>query len=322
MDNLTHSLIGYMLSRSGLDRLHPRATLILVLAANAPDIDGVSWFAGPITYLDTHRGWTHSVVMLPLFALFPWLVAKLFTRRGPFPWVRGWILAMIGVASHLFLDWTNVYGVRLLSPFSQHWYRADLTSLYDFWIWMALFICIVAPWLGRLVSGEIGAKQSKGRGFAIAGLLLFFAIDGGRAFLHERTIEIMSSRIYEGGTVVRYAAWPNPANPFRWRGYVETPVSHRVYDINVLGDFDPTLGRVFYKPDPSAALDAARTDAQVRGLLRFSQFPMWRLLPGEREDTTRVDLMDLRFGTPPPPHFAVSALIDSASRVVDSKFSF
>ena len=39
MDNLTHSLTGLMLSRAGLNRFYPRATLVLVIAANIPDID-------------------------------------------------------------------------------------------------------------------------------------------------------------------------------------------------------------------------------------------------------------------------------------------
>jgi len=39
MDKLTHSLVGVLLSRAGVKRLAPRATVTLVLGANAPDID-------------------------------------------------------------------------------------------------------------------------------------------------------------------------------------------------------------------------------------------------------------------------------------------
>ena len=39
MDNITHSLTGLMLSRAGLNRISPEATWVLLLAANAPDID-------------------------------------------------------------------------------------------------------------------------------------------------------------------------------------------------------------------------------------------------------------------------------------------
>src|SRR5207248_11360495 len=61
MDDLTHSLTGLMFSRAGLNRFHPRASLILIMAANAPDVDIVSWFGGPLTYLEYHRGLAHSL---------------------------------------------------------------------------------------------------------------------------------------------------------------------------------------------------------------------------------------------------------------------
>ena len=46
LDNPTHTLVGLMLSRAGLNRWTPRPDLLLTLAANAPDIDAVSWFGG------------------------------------------------------------------------------------------------------------------------------------------------------------------------------------------------------------------------------------------------------------------------------------
>ena len=39
MDNLTHSLVGLMLARAGLEKTTPRGTAMMVLAANAPDAD-------------------------------------------------------------------------------------------------------------------------------------------------------------------------------------------------------------------------------------------------------------------------------------------
>ncbi len=50
MDNITHSLVGLMLARAGLEKTTPRGTAMMVLAANAPDIDAVFWFSGTQTY--------------------------------------------------------------------------------------------------------------------------------------------------------------------------------------------------------------------------------------------------------------------------------
>ena len=60
MDNLTHSLVGWMLSRAGIDRKIPRAAPLMIVAANIPDLDVVSLAGGPLSYLTWHRSYTHA----------------------------------------------------------------------------------------------------------------------------------------------------------------------------------------------------------------------------------------------------------------------
>src|ERR1039458_896251 len=147
MDPLTHTAAGLFLSRIGLKRWSPLATPILLLAANAPDIDIVTASGGSLSYLHYHRHLTHSVLAMPLIA----------------------------VASHLLLDLTNAYGIRLLLPFSAEWLQLDLNNIYDLWIWGVFLLCLAAPFVGRLVGSEIasgGARdQHHGRGFAWLALL-------------------------------------------------------------------------------------------------------------------------------------------------------
>ena len=57
------------MSRAGLDRLTPHASWILLLAANAPDVDIVSAFGGSLTFLHYHRHVTHALVALPVLPL-------------------------------------------------------------------------------------------------------------------------------------------------------------------------------------------------------------------------------------------------------------
>src|SRR3954451_5444736 len=117
MDNLTHSLTGYPLARAGLDRFVPRAPVLLVLAANAPDLDILFLTQGRLQYFEAHRGYSHSVLVLPFLALLTVAVtAAIFRQR--LPWLKAWLICCIGVASHLLIDWTNNYGIRLTLPFS------------------------------------------------------------------------------------------------------------------------------------------------------------------------------------------------------------
>jgi hypothetical protein len=56
VDNLTHTLTAVAISQTGLNRKTRFATLTLILAANAPDIDVLSGLRGSVTYLEYHRG--------------------------------------------------------------------------------------------------------------------------------------------------------------------------------------------------------------------------------------------------------------------------
>ena len=92
------------------------------------------------------------------------LLVRLFARR-PLRWTGAYLISAIGVASHLALDSTNIYGVRLLLPFSARWFHLDITSVIDIWIWAMILLALAAPLISRLVSSEIGAK-TQGRGGA------------------------------------------------------------------------------------------------------------------------------------------------------------
>src|ERR1700756_1263094 len=61
LDPVTHMMTGACLSRAGLNRKTGLATLTLVLALEAPDIDSLSYLGGGITGLQYHRGITHSL---------------------------------------------------------------------------------------------------------------------------------------------------------------------------------------------------------------------------------------------------------------------
>src|SRR6266702_2657712 len=155
MDNISHSLTGLALARSGLNRVCPHATLLMILSANTPDIDIVALRGGPLSYLEWHRGYSHSLFCLPLMALLPVLVVAA-SYRQKLPWLRAWLLCCIGVGSHLLMDWTNSYGVRFLLPFSSAWFHLDLNGLYDGWILAVLVFAALWPVFSQLVSTEIG----------------------------------------------------------------------------------------------------------------------------------------------------------------------
>ena len=147
MDNLTHSLVGALIGQAGLKRKTGLAMPALIIGANLPDVDAACfvWLEG-VEHLGFRRGITHGP---PALVLLPLLLAGLLygfdrwqARRGKRPVGRirvnfGWLfaLAFVGCLTHPALDWLNVYGIRLLEPFSSQWFYGDTLFIIDVWLW-------------------------------------------------------------------------------------------------------------------------------------------------------------------------------------------
>jgi inner membrane protein len=315
MENLTHTIVGLMLARVGLEKTTPRGAGMLMLAANAPDIDGVTWLGGTLSYIETHRTYTHSLAFLPLMALLPMLLV-----RARFSW-RSYLASMAAVLSHLLLDWTNSYGIPLALPFSGHRFRLDTVNLVDFWIWAILVGALWATALSSRVDGEIRPASNPGarRGWAWAALLVLLAYESGRWAAHDRAIQVMASRVYESAPPRRVTALPVALHPLAWRGVIEGDGFTILVPVNLGGEYDPGAGRLYRDAPPIPALDAALRTRPFQVLNRFSQLPFWKVTPVA--EGVRVELIDLRFGSPETPGFAAAAaIVDPMGKVLRAGF--
>jgi len=155
MENLAHTLLGLSFAKAGLERATPLATTTLVISSNLPDID-VLGRVGTDTgvYLEYHRGFTHGFLGLGILAAALTVVLMFVDRRfrlrrdlfrRPLRPVRIFLLAYLGGLGHTFMDFTNVYGVRPLLPFSARWFYGDLVFVVDPFIWLILGAAVV--WL-------------------------------------------------------------------------------------------------------------------------------------------------------------------------------
>jgi inner membrane protein len=322
LDNLTHSLVGLFLARAGFKHVTPRGTAIMVLAANAPDFDVVCWFGGNASYIHWHRNITHSLIAIPFMALLTVAIVRWVGRRE-IRWLPASLIAMVAVVSHLLLDLTNVYGVRLLLPFSGRWFHWDTTPIVDLTIWALLLLGVAAPWFGRLVGSEIGErKREAGGGWAVTALLLLGAYDYGRSILHDRAAASMDSRIYHGLAPRRSGAFPGE-NPLVWEGIAELSDSYVQAQVDIRDSFHQEPVVTFYKPERSPAIEAALHTEPFQRFLEFVQYPIWVTEPAaEPEHATRVSLVDLRFGTPAEPGFEAVATVTDRNQVADAVFTF
>jgi inner membrane protein len=321
LDNLTHTVVGLFLARAGFRRATLRGTAIMMLGANAPDFDVVSWFGGSASYIHWHRNITHSLLAIPVMALLTVAIVRALGRK-PVRWLPAFLIAIVAVTSHLVLDLTNVYGVRLFLPFSGHWFHWDVTPVVDLLIWSILLLGVAAPALGRLVGSEIGERRQEiGGGWAITALLLLFSYDYGRSVLHDRALAEVDSRQYNGLAPRRTGAFPQ-ANPVMWTGVAELSNAYVMAPVDLRNQFRPEDGTTFYKPERTPAVDAALATEPFQRFLEFVQYPIWVTEPLPGGTATHVMLVDLRFGTPYAPGFVASATVTNRLQVTEASFSF
>jgi inner membrane protein len=326
LDPVTHMLTGACLSRAGLNRKTALATLTLALATEAPDIDSITYFGGPVAGLQHHRGITHSFLGAPfvaalvvagVYGIYRLMEARRNARNSdsaglqakaappnvarpqlPPNWKLLYVYALLGTMVHLFQDFTNNYGVRPFAPFNPKWYSWDIVFIVDPIMLLALFLALFLPGLMALVTEEIGSRkpQFRGRGAAICALLCVAAVIFVRDFEHRRAVNALNSRTYRDEEPLRASAFPQMLSPFAWNGVVETRDFFHMLPVDSgSGEIDPlNLGIVRFKPEETPVTLAAKKSRLGRAYLDWAAYPLVTVedLEGGRH---KVEFEDLRF---------------------------
>ena len=134
MDTLTHALSGALLARATAGKAETlplsRRLALGTVAAAFPDADFVMSLGSPIAYLLNHRGLTHSLVMLPIWAwLLAWLASRLW--RDPRGWRPYLAVTALGVGIHIAGDLITSYGTMIFAPLSDARFALGTTFIID-----------------------------------------------------------------------------------------------------------------------------------------------------------------------------------------------
>jgi inner membrane protein len=294
MDNLCHSLAGAALAEAGFKRHTTLATSTLIIASNLPDID-VAVFATDTLAMSFRRGWTHGVLamaVLPaVLALAMMAVDRLRSRHAN---VRGLLLlAYVGTWLHVFMDFLNSYGVRLLMPFSNQWFYGDALYIVDPFLYLFFGGAIVA---GRIAArrGHSAPLRFARTGLVIAGAYVLIMLASN---VWARS-EVRRGLMRAGRSAdTRFMVTPVFANPIRREVFVDTGAryerGHLWFD--PLPHFRPAGYGVDTNESDPAAQQAAQTPL-FQAYLRWSRFPFFVI---ERTSArTRVYLNDYRYSGP------------------------
>ena len=284
MDNVCHTLLGVAAARAGLNSKTDLATATLAIASNLPDIDVLA-FATSVPAVAIRRGVTHGVpaqVLLPLgFGLLMYAIGRRRHRNVHLGWLL--VLSYFGVLSHVFLDFLNTYGVRLLMPFSNTWFYGDAVFIIDPWLWLMLGIGTFAARNSRRWPARAGVTLAA---VYIAAMLV--SARAARTIVEARWIDTM------GSPPSSLMVGPVPVNPLRKSIIVDTG------DTYMRGEFAWYPRSIRFEPQQlpksnrSPLIDRARAqEPDFDAVLRWARFPYWTFT--EEGDGIRANLWDARF---------------------------
>lgn len=238
MDTLTHALSGALLARAlaPSQRLAveqrtrrwfgPRipvwqAVALGTIAAAFPDSDVVLKYVSDLAYLRGHRGVTHSLVMLPLWAmLLGWLASLAFRNRPALPRYAWLAAAAIGI--HIAGDWITQFGTMLLAPLSDA--RFGLGSVF----------IIDLVFSGIIVAGLVASAllyRSRVPAFLALALLPMWV---GTTWIGKQEAVAFAREwaARQGVATVEVDAAPRPASPFNWTVFVFDGERYHVAHVN------------------------------------------------------------------------------------------
>ena len=291
MDNICHTLTGAALGEAGLKRTTRYGNATLMIASNIPDVD-VLVFLTDTSGFAFRRGWSHGIaahVAFPvLLAGIVWALDRMLRRdrnggvRAHFGWLV--LLSYVGILSHVFLDYLNNYGIRLLVPFDWQWFYGDAVFIVDLFLWTGLGVGI---WLTRREGRPVFARGS----LVFAGC--YIAIMLGSTWV-ARGIVADIWRGTRGVEPVRLMVGPVPLNPFTRVAIIDAGDHYEVGTFRwwpTSVTFEPgSVPKNDTRPEVALAREQSRP---VRDFLVWSRFPAFTVTP--TPEGSEVTVFDLRF---------------------------
>lgn len=280
MDVFSHFALPYLLVY--LVRRRKREALAAGVGGFAPDLDAITSMLAiwePLYFLG-HRGFSHSLLGAPLYALGAVLLLRApFWRRvlpvapalrfGP----RLVLVAVVASFTHLLLDYSTMWGVPLLYPASPERYTSG---------WFFYSVVAMVPFSAYL-AWRIARDNATERTLRVAGTLLVAALvlaGGVRAATAPQVdfdVRLPASGEWAWTTLEQDGAtWE--ATFWSW-GQV---VGNSTYHERVPGD-----------PRAREALDQARASPEHRALVLYTKGPRIVQVEAREDGGHNVTFMDL-----------------------------
>lgn len=287
MDSLTQIALGAGVAALCVPPGHRRRAMLAgAVLGTLPDLDALPLLLlndDPVVRMTSHRGWSHSLLVLPLLAVALWAALRRRwqpVREAPRAW---WWAIFLALVTHPLLDAFTVYGTQLWWPLPQ-----------PPAMWSSLFI--VDPgytiwWLLALPAAAVLGPRPAARHLLIAGLALSSAYLAW-SLLAKALVErqVAATVAIMGLTNAPRFSVPMPLNTLLWRVVVMTPEGYLEGEHSLVADTGPVRFRHHAIAPDLLAAGLATAAGQ-----RLAWFNHGFMAAGESDG--ELVLSDLRMGT-------------------------
>lgn len=284
MDSLTQIVLGAAVGEAALGKkVGNKAMLYGAIFGTLPDLDILaSPFTDPLTAIEIHRGFTHSILFAIAFApVFGFLVSKI-ERRGPATFKEWSWLVFLALFTHSLLDALTTWGTKLFWPSG---YPVAVESIFviDPLYTLPFLIFVILAMFFKRDDRRRRFLNTTGLVISTCYLVLTFGI---KCYAFQKvSTDLNDQQIAYSALKVK----PAPLNAILWTTNVMAD------DVVYLGDyslFDTQPVKFHPVPKNHHLLGDLINDKDVQRLIKITE--NWYVVHSENG---KLYINDLRFGT-------------------------
>jgi len=350
MDPITQGLLGAVAVQLGpRQKIGADATLLAALTAMSPDLDifitPLMRMFGPNSPMDRlvyHRGWSHSLVMVPVFAMLvalPWWAIRnkiiKYRQRSAAPsdlnlpkppakflWV--YTCCFVAVLTHALLDWCTSYGTQLFWPLTNHRYALNCVAIIDPVFTGLLVLTLLICWIVRKINRKKPARASRITVIVgVVGMTLVIGYLGCGAMLRDAAINRGKKALGESTEkIIAADAYPMLGSIVLWRVVLQTPDEWKLVRVHSLSPTDRKL-RITVAPrgQTTPLIEKARATREYKIFNWFSSGNLRAEQVTLPDEIVLVDFHDMRYATradAPQSIFVLRFAFDSNGNILKS----
>ncbi len=283
MDSVTQIVLGAAVGEAILGRkIGNRALLYGAIIGTIPDLD---IFFGkiydPISALEIHRGFSHSILFFVLFSPILGIAIKKIERKSAVKIAQTILAAFLCLLTHALLDSFTTWGTQIFWP---HSYRAGIQSIsvIDPLYTLPFLVCVI---LAMRLPKESSKRRKWNRcGIFISSMYLLITVVVQRISTVKFEKSLSENHIEYDRIIVK----PSLFNIILWNANIETPNGYWIGDYSYF-DTKP-ISYTFY-PKSTELIQAVENQQAIQQLIRISEG--WYTIS---KRNGKLYFNDLRFG--------------------------